>query len=259
MEGGGGWCLHWRPIILGAMAAPLVIGHACAAGEAPANTLAGVRACLDAGAEAMEIDVQLSADGVPVLMHDETVDRTTNLAGPLRSFTFAQLQAANAGDGEPVPSLDQLMTLVDGRLTVMCELKQTPGDAEYDQQLVDAVIAVIKAHDANTWSAVHSFQPAMVERARNTEPRISATIISPPVRGDEVDRLLGALLKRNGQALSIEHHCIDRALMIKAKRRQVTVWAWTADTEGDWSRLVEAGIDGIITNVPHRLRAYLGA
>ena len=61
----------------------LVIGHACAAGEAPANTLAGVRACLDCRAEGMEIDVQLSADGVPVLMHDDTVDRTTNLTGPV--------------------------------------------------------------------------------------------------------------------------------------------------------------------------------
>ncbi len=239
------------------MANPLVIGHACAAGEAPANTLAGVRACLDAGAEAMEIDVQLSADGVPVLMHDETVDRTTSLSGPLRSFTFAQLHNANAGDGESVPSLDELMTLVAGRLTVMCELKQTTGDPEYDQKLVDEVIGVVAKHEANTWSAIHSFQPAMVERARNTEPRISATIISPPVKGEEVDRLLGALLKRNGQALSIEHHCIDRALVLKAKRRQVTVWAWTADAEADWVRLIDAGVDGIITNVPHRLRAYL--
>ena len=239
------------------MANPLVIGHACAAGEAPANTLAGVRSCLDAGAEAMEIDVQLSSDGVPVLMHDETVDRTTDLSGLLRSFTFAELHNANAGDGEPVPSLDELLSLVAGRLTVMCELKQTTGDPEYDQKLVDAVIGVVAKHEANPWTAIHSFQPAMVERARNTEPRISATIISPPVKGDEVDRLIGALLKRHGQALSIEHHCIDRELMVKAKRRQVTVWAWTADTESDWVRLIDAGVDGIITNVPHRLRAFL--
>ena len=239
------------------MANPLVIGHACAAGEAPANTLAGVRSCLDAGAEAMEIDVQLSSDGVPVLMHDETVDRTTDLSGLLRSFTFAELHNANAGGGEPVPSLDELLSLVAGRLTVMCELKQTTGDPEYDQKLVDAVIGVVAKHEANPWTAIHSFQPAMVERARNTEPRISATIISPPVKGDEIDRLLGALLKRNGQALSIEHHCIDRELIVKAKRRQVTVWSWTADTESDWVRLIDAGVDGIITNVPHRLRAVL--
>ncbi|MEX1104010.1 MAG: glycerophosphodiester phosphodiesterase family protein, partial [Dehalococcoidia bacterium] len=101
----------------------LVIGHAAAAGEAPANTLAGVRACLDAGAEGMEIDVQLCADGAPVLMHDETVNRTTNLKGKVRELSLLALQGADAGEGEPVPTLEQVLELVKGRLTVMCELK----------------------------------------------------------------------------------------------------------------------------------------
>jgi len=241
------------------MSQPLVIGHACAGGEAPANTLAGVRACLDAGAEAMEIDVQLCADGVPVLMHDETVDRTTNLTGEVRKLSLAALQAANAGDGEHVPTLEQVLELVAGRLTVMCELKATPGEPQFDQQLVDAVLACIERHDARTWSAIHSFNPDMVERARTTEPLVSATIISPNVEGEAVDRLLGALLRRHGQAVSIQHPCITRELIVKAKRRQVTVWAWTPDKEADWARLVAAGVDGIITNVPHQLRAYLGS
>ena len=236
---------------------PLVIGHACAAGEAPANTLAGVRACIDAHADAMEIDVQLCADGVPVLMHDESVDRTTNLLGPVRALSLAALQMADAGAGEPVPTLDQVLELVAGRFTVMCELKATPGEPDYDQRLVDAVLAAIARHDARTWTAVHSFNPEMVQRARATEPRVSATIISGPVEGPEIDRLLGALLKRHGQALSIEYHSIDRDLIVRAKRRQVTVWTWTPDSEEDWGPLIEAGVDGIITNVPHQLRAYL--
>ncbi len=237
----------------------LVIGHACAAGEAPANTLAGVRACLDAAAEAMEIDVQLCADAVPVLMHDDTVDRTTNLSGPVREKTLAELQAADAGEGEPVPTLDQVLALVDGRLSVLCELKATPGAPEQDQQCVDEVVAVIRRHNAESWTAIHSFNPDMVERARHTEPRISAAIISPPVADEAADRLLGALLKRNGQAVSVHHGAVDRVLVEKAKRRQVTVWCWTADTEADWARVVEAGVDGIITNVPHRLREWLRA
>lgn len=237
----------------------LVIGHACAAGEAPANTLAGVRACLDAAAEAMEIDVQLCADTVPVLMHDDTVDRTTNLSGPVREKTLAELQAADAGEGEPVPTLDQVLALVDGRLSVLCELKATPGAPEQDQQCVDEVVAVIRRHNAESWTAIHSFNPDMVERARHTEPRISAAIISPPVADEAADRLLGALLKRNGQAVSVHHGAVDRVLVEKAKRRQVTVWCWTADTEADWARVVEAGVDGIITNVPHRLREWLRA
>jgi len=243
--------------MLHAMNRVLVIGHACAAGEAPANTLAGVRASLDAGAEAMEIDVQLCADGVPVLMHDNTVDRTTNLTGPVRSLSLAALQAADAGAGEPVPTLDQVLGLVAGRLTVMCELKATPGQPDQDQALVDAVLGVIERHDARGWAAIHSFNPDMVERARATEPRVSAAIISVPVHGDEVERLLGATLKRNGQAVSIEHSCVDRALVLRAKQRQLTVWTWTPDRPEDWARVIAAGVDGIITNVPHQLRAYL--
>ena len=235
----------------------LVIGHACAAGEAPANTLAGVRACLDAAAEGMEIDVQLCAEGVPVLMHDDTVDRTTDLTGPVRERTLAELQAADAGNGEPVPTLDEVLELVAGQLTVMCELKATPVSPEQDKSLVDAAIEVIRRHNAEGWTAIHSFHPEMVRRARATEARISAAIISGPVEGAAVDRLLGGLMKRNGQAISVDHHSIDRTLVEKAKRRQVSVWAWTVDAPQDWDRVIEAGVDGIITNVPHQLRAAL--
>lgn len=236
---------------------PLVIGHAAAAGEAPANTLAGVRACLDAGAEAMEIDVQLCADGVPVLMHDETVDRTTNLSGPVRQRTLAELQSADAGNGEPVPTLDQVLELVSGRLSVLCELKATPGEPEFDQRCVDAVVSCIAGRNAYAWTAIHSFNPDMVARGRSTEPRISAAIITPPVEGEGLERLLGGLLKRNGQALSVEHHAITPELVLRAKQRQVTVWTWTADTPEDWTRVTAAGVDGIITNVPHALREWL--
>jgi len=240
------------------MRKPFVIGHACAGGEAPANTLAGVRQCLDAGAEAMEIDVQISADGVPVLMHDNTVDRTTNLHGAVRALTRADLARADAGDGEPVPALDEVLDLVDGRLTVMCELKATPGEPEHDAKLVAAVLDTIARHDARHWSAIHSFDAVMVARARQAEPRVSAAIISGPVTGDDVHRLIGGVLKRNGQAISGHHSCVDDALVIAAKRRQLTVWTWTPDTEADWDRVIAAGVDGIITNLPHGLRAHLG-
>ncbi|OAI40135.1 hypothetical protein AYO38_06400 [bacterium SCGC AG-212-C10] len=238
---------------------PLVIGHACAAGEAPANTLAGVRACLDAEAAAIELDVQLSADGVPVLMHDETVDRTTNLSGPVRSLLLAQLRAADAGNGEPVPSLDDVFALVGGRLSVLCELKTTDGAPAQDQQLVDAVLAVIAKHEAAGWSAIHSFQPEMVARARATETRVSATIISPAVAGESLERLLAGVLTRNAQAISVEHQCVDAQLVLRAKQRQLTVWTWTADHPNDWERVTAAGVDGIITNVPHKLRDWLAA
>lgn len=238
---------------------PLVIGHAAAAGEAPANTLAGVRKSLDATADAMEIDVQLCAGGVPVLMHDLTVDRTTNLTGRVRDISLRALQEADAGDGEPVPTLDQVLDLVAGRLTVMCELKVDRQAGETDTALVDAVVATIGRHGADAWVAIHSFDPEIVRTSRLAGPRISAAIISPPVDDEGMERLLGGLLKRHGQAVSVEHHCLTSELVMRARRRQVRLWAWTADQDEDWARLIDAGVDGIITNVPHRLRAFLDA
>ncbi|MGK2964024.1 MAG: glycerophosphodiester phosphodiesterase, partial [Tepidiformaceae bacterium] len=136
---------------------PLVIGHACAAGEAPANTLAGVRACLESGAAAMEIDVRLSADNVPVLLHDETLDRTTNLSGPVRSYSLADLQSADAGGGEHVPALAEVLDLVAGRMAVFCELKATVDMPELDQSLAGAVCSLIESHGASEWVGIHSF------------------------------------------------------------------------------------------------------
>lgn len=236
---------------------PFVVGHAAGAGEAPANTLAGVEVCLDARAEAIEIDVQLCADGVAVLMHDETVDRTTNLKGRVRRLTVDELAEADAGKGEHVPTLDEVLELVNGQMAVFCELKATAGDARQDSRLVATVIDTIVRFGAWDWTGIHSFRRDIVREARQLETRISAAIISPPVRGGAVDQLLGATLKRNAQAISLEHSCIERDVIVRAKQRQLTVWAWTADQPGQWERLIDAGVDGIITNFPGRLRDYL--
>lgn len=236
---------------------PLVIGHATAAGEAPANTLAGVRAALAAPCDAMEIDVQLSADGVPVLLHDETLDRTTDRSGPVRNYTASELSAVDAGAGEHVPTLDQVLELVAGQLAVFCELKATTSDSVQDARLADAVGATAASHEAFTWSAVQSFNPLIIERAREVQPRLSTAIISPPVHGEAAGRLLSAAIKRGCQAVSVHHSCVDAALVRAARLRQLTLWTWTPDDEAEWHRLADVGVDGIITNYPSRLRVAL--
>ncbi len=239
------------------MPTPLVIGHACAGGEAPHNTLPGVRACLATAAHAMEIDVQLSADGIPMLMHDNTLDRTTNLSGPVSSFTADQLAKADAGHGEKVPTLAEVLDLVDGALTVMCELKRTEGDPARDAALVDAVVGAARERRSESWTAIHSFNVDMVERARGAAPELSAAVISGPVEGERREKLFAAALKRGAQAISVHHSCIDRDFVVAAKRRQLTVWTWTPDEDAEWGAVADAGVDGIITNYPTRLTEFL--
>src|SRR5512145_2204102 len=105
---------------------PLVISHAACGGHAPANTLAGVRKAIELGSDAIEIDVQATSDGVPVLMHDPTVDATTN--GAVAGMTLAQMRELDAG-GEPPPTLAEVLELTKGKVLLVCEIKQ-PGIEE---------------------------------------------------------------------------------------------------------------------------------
>lgn len=238
---------------------PLVVGHAGAAGEAPANTLAGVRACLDAGCEAMEVDVRLSADGVPVLLHDETLDRTTSLRGPVRAYTFAELQRADAGGGEPVPGLRQVLEAVAGNLVVWCELKASESDPDENAELVEAVLATVADVGAEGWVAVHSFAPSIVERARARAPQIPAALISPPVTLEMAPRLARTALASGAQAVSLHHASLTPELVVWFRARQLAVYSWTLDHEDEWQKALRAGVDGVITNYPHALRAWMGA
>ena len=238
------------------MAAPLVIAHAAAAGEAPANTLAGVRAALES-ADAIECDLRLCADGAPVLLHDETLDRTTDLSGPVREASLAQLARADAGDGEPVPALDEVLALVAGRIPVFCELKDEPDRRAEGEALLDAALAVIRGRGAEGWTALHSFDHALMERARRLAPDVEAAFIAPPLPPAELEALCAHAATHGIGALSLEHTAVDADAVAAAHRHGLRLWAWTADDPAHWSRLAGAGADGVITNHPARLRAWL--
>jgi len=244
-----------RGILANAVNTPLVIAHAAAAGEAPANTLAGVRASL-ASAAAMEIDLHLCADGLPVLLHDDTLDRTTNLAGPVRDVSLADLANADAGEGEHVPSLGEVLDLVAGRIDVMCELKVATDHPEEGPDLLDATLAVIRRHEAESWTALHSFDHDLVERACALAPEIDAAFIAMPMGGAGLEALATRAAAHAVGALSLFHAALAPHAVEVARRHGLKVWAWTADTPADWDRLAGAGVDGIITNQPASLRAW---
>ncbi len=238
------------------MTTPIVIAHAAAAGEAPANTLAGVRASLESAA-AVEIDLHLCADGVPVLLHDDTLDRTTNLSGPVRDVSLADLASADAGDGENVPSLDEVLDLVAGRIEVMCEMKVAPDRADDGPLLLDATLDVIRRHGAESWTALHSFDHDLVERARTLAPEIEAAFIVMPMGGAGLQSLAARAAEHGVGALSVFHAVVAAHAVEIARGQGLKLWAWTADAAADWTRLADAGVDGIITNQPAALRAWL--
>lgn len=238
------------------MLAPLNIAHAACKGHAPENTLAGIRAALALGVDAIEIDVHLTVDGVPVLIHDTTVDRTTNGAGAISGITLADARTLDAGGdlfdgrfrGEPIPTLDEVLDLTRTACLLVIEIK--PRGIE------QAVIDAVRRHDAAGSAMIWSFATEAVGAARTLAPEIPAAL-SFGRQGEAVAAMLDRAVRLGAQAVTMEHGSVDAGFVRAARLRGLNVYAWTPDQPEQQARVAALGVAGIVTNVPDDLRATL--
>ena len=227
---------------------PLVISHRACAGHAPENTLAGIRAALELGADGIEIDVQTSADGVPVLMHDLSVDRTTTGSGEVAKLSLEELRALDAG-GEPVPTLAEVLALTRGKALLVAELKRPGAEAE--------IAAVVREAGALSDVMVWSFFPQALEAMRRAEPRLpGALLIAPQALASWPD--LRELAVRLGlQGVSVFFAGVNEGIASDCQRSGLALYTWTPDAEPEMARFIALGVDAICTNFPDRAIALL--
>lgn len=223
---------------------PLVISHAGCAGHAPENTLAGIRAALDLGVDGIEIDVQATSDGVPVLMHDLTVDRTTNGAGRVAELSLDEIRRLDAG-GEPPPTLADALSLTRGRALLVIEIKQ-PG---IEAAVAKAVREVDALADVMTWS----FFPQVLQALRSIEPRIPAALLVGPQSMPGWQSLRELAVRLGLQGVSVYCESIDEAIRRETRRSGLALYAWTADAPEEIGRLIALEVDGVCTNYPERV------
>jgi glycerophosphoryl diester phosphodiesterase len=241
---------------------PLLVGHRGAAALAPENTLAGFRAAAEAGVTAVEFDVRLSADGVPVVIHDATLERTTDGKGPVAALSAAQLARLDAGAwfarrfrGEKLPTLEAAIgALAALGLAANIELK-SEGDGA--RPLAEAVAALL----ARAWPAtlepalLSSFDAACVAHCRALAPEVPrALLVETPDRA-----ALALARKLDCVAIHANHRRLNEKLTMKVKNEGWRCAVYTVDDPGRAKRLLDWGVDSIITNAPDRLKAALGA
>jgi glycerophosphoryl diester phosphodiesterase len=227
---------------------PLIISHAACGGHAAENTLAGVRKAIDFGSEAIEIDVQASSDGVPVLMHDVTVDRSTSGSGYVAEMTFEELRALDVG-GEPVPTLAEALELTRGRVLLVMEIK-APGIEEHVARVVNDASAI---DDVMTWS----FFPDALKGMRAAEKRIPGALL---IGGEHIGRwpeMRETALRLGLQGVSPFHLGISPEIVESCRRSGLALYSWTADEEAQIQHLVDLGVDGVCSNFPDRVRRVL--
>ena len=232
-----------------AAAGPLVIGHRGASAEAPENTLAAFGLAAAQGADGLELDVQLSADGVLVVMHDARVDRMTSGSGVVAALPLAVLQSLEMAQGERIPTLDQVFETFGPQLLYNIEVKDFGWR---DRGTETAVSDLIQAHHLEEFVLVSSFNPLALRRLRRVLPaRVPIALIR-----DKGWLKYGYLLA-DGEADHPNQTLVDAAYMEWARKRTYQVNVWTVDDPAEARRLAALGVNGLITNKPGLIRESL--
>lgn len=227
----------------------LVIAHRGASFDAPENSLSAFALAIEQGADGIEFDVQLSADGWPVIMHDRRVDRTTNGRGAVSRLTLAELQDLDAGDGRAVPTLDQVFEMFGSSVMYNVELKSWDWR---DRGLEAAVADCIEGHRLEDRVIVSSSNPLSVRRCCRYFSRRTLVAL---IRASGLHQF-GYLLAK-AQADHPEHTLVDETYINWARRRGYYVNTWTVDDPAEARRLQKLGVHGIITNLPALIRQSL--
>ena len=223
--------------------------HRGASGQAPENTLSALARALALGADMAEIDVRLTADGHPVVIHDATLERTTSGSGRVADHTLAALQALDAGAwfgpqwrGERVPTLDEVLEFARGRLPLNLELKPDGKPT----LLLDATLRALARHDAARECVVTSFDADLIDELKTRAPTQAAGYIFG------AGELPGWAFSAKVEVLSAEHTLVDAAFCEFATAADKAVHVWTIDDPADMRHFGGLGVDAVITNHPER-------
>ncbi|HEV2490830.1 MAG TPA: glycerophosphodiester phosphodiesterase family protein [Candidatus Acidoferrales bacterium] len=236
------------------MKSPWIIGHRGASGHAPENTVASFRKAVELGATFIETDLRLSHDARFVAIHDATLDRTTNGRGMVRDFTVEQLRELDAGSwyrqefaGERIPTIEEILAFArEADIVFYLEIKHDAAAWGMHHGLATALRAAGEA--ART--VVISFDPRILANLR----RLDATQLTGLLFEQPLERPVEAALRVGARQLAPRADLVTPELMREARDAGIQVVTWTVDEPEQMRALAAAGVNGIMTNYPDRLR-----
>ncbi|MGO3023186.1 MAG: glycerophosphodiester phosphodiesterase [Brevibacterium sp.] len=252
--------IHERGIVErpGSGSRPLVIAHRGYSAVVPENSLAAVDAARALGVDLIEVDTSTSADGVPVILHDPDLDRTTNRKGPVVNLTAEELSFVDAGSwmgpgfyGVRIPTLSAVMRDIQhqgGEL--LLELK-----GEWSSGAVARISELVVETGIADRMVVQSFNLETLETCRDMLPMVARFLLRmvPKPEDIEIARDLGAVAINP----SYKGFSMRKSVVTEIMDNDFGVFVWTADEMNEWRELLGAEVDGIITNHPGRLQGYL--
>ncbi len=252
---------------------PLVLAHQGGEGQWPSNTLLAFQNAAQAGADVLDTDMHMTKDGVPILMHDETVDRTTDGTGAIRDLTLAQIKQLDAaydfstdegqtfpyrGQGVTVPTLEELFqTFPDKRFGI--EIKQTEP-----LETAQRFCALIRQYQMQGKVLVSSFRQENMDAFRRECPEVATSATENEVKLFYVLHLLGMTRAFTPSYSSFQVpeesggiYLLTPQFRDAARERNLPIVPWTINEAADLQRMIDLGVDGINTDYPDRLLELL--
>lgn len=232
----------------------IITAHRGASSLAPENTLAAVQKALELGIPWIEVDVHRTRDRVLVVLHDETVDRTTNGTGLVSQFFYEELTKLDAGSwfgpefaGEPIPTLEEVLLACRDRAIVLIELKGPLTERP--------TVELVRQLGMEDQVVIQSFDHGMVGKAKERAPEIPAFIL---IRQDLTPQaMVNTALYYKADGLGVRYNFVTEDLVQLAHSNGLSVFPWTVDNPEDMLRFLQMGVDGIITNYPQVLQEVL--
>ena len=238
----------------------LIFGHRGSQVDAPMNTIPAFELSVQQGAHGIELDVHRSKDGHPIIVHDFTVDHTTNGSGLVTEKALAELRELDAGSwfsekfqGTPIPTLGEVFEAVGQQLLINIEIKSQDVETDGVEQVVADCIQHYGMQE-RVW--VSSFNPLVLHRFRQVMPTMPLgflTALDTPID----TQAIAEQLQLTYEAVHPHHVMIDRELMDDAAAKQLLVGTWTVNDLDRAKELVELGVNVIITDTPDKLLAAL--
>ncbi len=253
---------------------PMVIAHQGGEGLRPSNTMLAFANAVALGVDVLEMDVHSTSDGALVLIHDDTVDRTTDGSGRVNDLTLAEIQQLDAGDywtpddgatypyrgqGARIPTLDEVLSAFP-EMKFNIEIKQT------EPSIASSLCEALRGRGLADRTLVASFHPTAMNEFRAACPEVATSMVEDEIRPFFILNtiFLGALYRPPGTAFQVPEysgnlHVLTPRFVRGAQGNNVAVHPWTIDDPADMRRFLDMGVDGIITDRPDLMLEVLRA
>lgn len=226
------------------------IAHRGASGIAPENTIAAFNKAIEIGVDAVELDLHGTADGEIVVIHDASLDRTTDMSGQIKQTTLDSIKQADAGiwfdpqfSGEPIPTLTEALVCIADNAISLIEIK--------DASITASVVKIVQDMNMLEQVVIISFNTTAIQTVRSLEPRISTGYIvgsnNKQIQPNQLCQQLGLL---GSNLLNVDHKLITAEFAYEVRRHGVTLWCWTVDDIDRMCQMQEFGVQGITSNRP---------